>query len=77
MQHIWEWTGVQPRFGQENLKETDYLQRPRCIWEDNIKVVKEIWWEDVDWIHLAQNRDQWQAVVKTNKHQNMNSLKRD
>jgi hypothetical protein len=23
----------------------------------------EIGWEVVDWIHLAQNRDQWRAVV--------------
>jgi hypothetical protein len=25
--------------------------------------LKEIRWEGVDWIHLAQDRDQWQAVV--------------
>jgi hypothetical protein len=25
----------------------------------------EIGWEVVDWIHVAQDRDQWQAVVKT------------
>jgi hypothetical protein len=25
----------------------------------------DIAWEDVDWIHLAQNRIQWRAVVKT------------
>jgi len=23
----------------------------------------EIGWEIVDWIHLAQDRDQWQSVV--------------
>jgi hypothetical protein len=29
----------------------------RC--EDNIKMeLREIGWEDVDWIHLAQDRDQ-------------------
>jgi hypothetical protein len=22
-------------------------------------------WEGVDWMHLAQDRDQWQAVVNT------------
>jgi hypothetical protein len=27
--------------------------------------VKEIEWESVDWIHLAQDRDQWRAVVNT------------
>jgi hypothetical protein len=25
----------------------------------------EIVWEGVDWIHLAQDRDQWRAVVNT------------
>jgi hypothetical protein len=27
--------------------------------------LKEIGWEDVDWIHLAQNRDWWCALVNT------------
>jgi len=26
---------------------------------------REIGWEDVDWIHLIQDRDQWQAPVNT------------
>jgi len=25
--------------------------------------LREVWWENVDWIHLAQDRDQWRAVV--------------
>jgi hypothetical protein len=25
----------------------------------------EMWWEVVDWIHVAQDRDQWRAVVNT------------
>jgi hypothetical protein len=25
--------------------------------------LKEIGWEIVNWIHLAQDRDQWQALV--------------
>jgi hypothetical protein len=33
---------------------------------DNIKtVVKNIGWGDIDWIDLAQDRDQWRAVVNT------------
>jgi hypothetical protein len=37
--------------------------RPRHRWEDNIKMaVKEIRREDVDWIHLDNNRVQWWAV---------------
>jgi hypothetical protein len=27
--------------------------------------IREIGWEGVDWIHLAQDMDQWWAVVKT------------
>jgi hypothetical protein len=35
-------------------------------WEDNIRMdIREKGWEFVDWIHLAQDRHQWQARVKT------------
>jgi hypothetical protein len=34
------------------------LERPRRRWEDNIKMDRgEIGFGDVDWIHLAQDRD--------------------
>jgi hypothetical protein len=40
--------------------------RHRHRWEDNIRMdLREIGWEDVNWIHLAQNRDWWQALVNT------------
>jgi hypothetical protein len=33
-------------------------------WVDNIRMdLREIGWDDVDWIHLAQDRDQWRALV--------------
>jgi hypothetical protein len=33
---------------------------------DNIKIdLREIRWDGVDWIDLAQNRDQWRALVNT------------
>jgi hypothetical protein len=36
----------------------------RSVWEDNIKVdVEEIVLEGVDWIHVADHRDQRWAVV--------------
>jgi hypothetical protein len=39
------------------------LGRPRRRWEDNIKIdFKEIECDDVDWIYLAGDRDQWQAL---------------
>jgi hypothetical protein len=32
--------------------------------EDIIKMdLKTIGWKDMDWIHLAQDRNQWQALV--------------
>jgi hypothetical protein len=32
----------------------------------NIKIdLREIVWDDMDWIDLAQGRDQWRALVKT------------
>jgi hypothetical protein len=42
------------------------LARLRYRWENaNIKVdLREIRCDGVDWIHLAQDRDQCQAVVK-------------
>jgi hypothetical protein len=42
------------------------LGRPRSRWEDNIKVdLREIGFGDVDWIHLAQDRDTWRALENT------------
>jgi hypothetical protein len=42
------------------------LGRPLRRREDNVrKVLSKITWEVVDWIHLAQDRDNWQAVVNT------------
>jgi hypothetical protein len=40
------------------------LGRPRRRWVDNIKMdLREIGWDGTDWIDLAQNRDQWRALV--------------
>jgi hypothetical protein len=42
------------------------LGRPRRRWEDNIKMdLREIRFDDVDWIHWAQDRDRWRALVNT------------
>jgi hypothetical protein len=42
------------------------LGRPRRRREDNIKMhLWEIGFGDVDWIHWAQDRDRWRAVVNT------------
>jgi hypothetical protein len=39
------------------------LGRPRCRWVDNIKMeLREIKRDGMDWINLAQNRDQWRVM---------------
>jgi hypothetical protein len=38
--------------------------RPRCRWLDNIKMdLGEVRWCGMDWIDVAQDRDQWRALV--------------
>jgi hypothetical protein len=40
------------------------LGRTRCRWLDNIKVhLRKIGWDGMDWIDLAQDSDQWRALV--------------
>jgi hypothetical protein len=52
--------------GAYNILVGRPLGRPRRRWEDNIKMdLKEIVFGDVDWIHLAQDRDRWRALVST------------
>jgi hypothetical protein len=42
------------------------LGRPRRRWVDNIKMdFGETRWDGMDWIDLAQDRDQWRALVNT------------
>jgi hypothetical protein len=41
------------------------LGRSRHRRVDNIKMdLREIGWDGIDWIDLAQDRDQWKALVK-------------
>jgi hypothetical protein len=40
------------------------LERLRHIWEDNLKInLREMGWCGVNWIHLAQDRYQWRALM--------------
>jgi hypothetical protein len=40
------------------------LGRPRHRWEENMKMdLREIGWGDMDWIRVAQVRDQWKDLV--------------
>jgi hypothetical protein len=40
------------------------LGRPRCRWEDNIRM-ELVEWVDVDWIGLAQDRNRWRALMNS------------
>jgi hypothetical protein len=41
------------------------LGRPRLRRVDNIKIdLREIGWDGRNWIDLAQDRDQWRALVR-------------
>jgi hypothetical protein len=47
-------------------EEKKPLGRPRRSWVDNIKIdLREIGWDDVDWIDVAQDREKWRAAVDT------------
>jgi hypothetical protein len=54
-------------FGKPEEKEQ--FGRPRYRWEDDIRMgLREIELEGVNWIYLAQNRNQWWALVNTVKN---------
>jgi hypothetical protein len=42
------------------------LGRPRRRWVGNIKIdLREIRWDGMYWIDLAQDKDEWRALVNT------------
>jgi hypothetical protein len=42
------------------------LGRSRSRWKDNVRMdLMDIGWEGVDWMHLAEDRNQWWALVNT------------
>jgi hypothetical protein len=47
-------------------EEKRALGRPRRRWEEHFKMdLREIGWGGMDWIDLAEDRDQWRALVNT------------
>jgi hypothetical protein len=41
----------------------------RRRWVDNTKMaLREIGWDGIDWIDVAQDRDQWRALLNTAKN---------
>jgi hypothetical protein len=69
------WAGHVARIGEKrnayrilvgNPEGRRPLGRPRRRWVDIIKMdLREIGWDGVDWVDLAQDRDQWRALVNT------------
>jgi hypothetical protein len=52
-------------FGWEALRN-EPLGRPRHRWEDNTEMdLRETGFGDVDWVHLAWDRDTWWTLVNT------------
>jgi hypothetical protein len=42
------------------------LGKPRRWWVDNVKMdLRDLGWDGVDWIKVAQDRDQWRALENT------------
>jgi hypothetical protein len=49
-----------------NPEEKGPVGKPRRRWEGNIEInLRETVWEAVDWIRLAEDRDQLRVVVNT------------
>jgi hypothetical protein len=45
-------------------EEKRQLGRPRCRWEDNIKIyLQEVGCGGTDWIYVVEDRDRWRAIV--------------
>ncbi|KAJ4439965.1 hypothetical protein ANN_08096 [Periplaneta americana] len=68
------WTGHVARMGESRNgnayrvlvgRPEGPLGRPRRRWEDNIKIdLREVGYDDRDWINFAQDRDRWRAYVR-------------
>ncbi|KAJ4445713.1 hypothetical protein ANN_12398 [Periplaneta americana] len=68
------WAGHVARMGESRnayrvlvrrLEGKRPLGRPRRRWEDNIKMdLREVGYDDRDWINLAQDRDRWRAYMR-------------
>ncbi|KAJ4428261.1 hypothetical protein ANN_24278 [Periplaneta americana] len=49
----------------ERAEGRRHLGRPRRSWKDNIKMdLREVGYDDRDWINLAQDRERWWAYVR-------------
>jgi hypothetical protein len=66
------WTGNAARMGETRNVHNISVEKPegkRSLVRSRRRSIRldlrEIGWEGVDWIHLAQDRDRWRALVNT------------
>jgi hypothetical protein len=67
------WAGYVPQMGEKRNfyrilvgkpEGKGLLGRPRHRWVDSVKMnLRETGWGGMDWINLAQDRDQWRTFV--------------
>jgi hypothetical protein len=66
MWHAWGRVEVFTGFLVGRTESKRPLGRPRCGWEDNIKMdLMEIGIDGTNWIRMAQDRVRWRAFVNT------------
>ena len=80
------WSGHVVRMGEGRdvhrvlvvkLEGKSPLERPRCRWEDNIKMdLQEVGGSCGDWMELAQERDRWRAIVSTVRNRRVPKMRR-
>jgi hypothetical protein len=59
-----KWNAYRVSVGKPDGKSPLGILRRRCM--DNIKMdLREKGWDGMNWIDLAQERDQWRALVNT------------
>jgi hypothetical protein len=47
-----------------NMKEKDFIGRPKSRWKDNIKMnFKELGMDSAEWTNLSQSRENWHYKV--------------
>jgi hypothetical protein len=63
--HIWEKRNMFRTLARKPEGKR-LLRRTTCRWEDNIRMsLRETGWGAMEWINLAQDRDQWRALDNT------------
>jgi hypothetical protein len=55
---------VLTKFSQYTLERK--LGKHKRGWEDNVEMdLKQVGLKDLDWVHLAQDKDHWRDLVET------------